>query len=513
MIDLKPYGYFSFILNERGLSMSRGKASISVLLSFLIMMFLMVIGCGKMEATSAISGTVTVTVNGENISNAGVTLTLSGDANRTTTIDANGKYSFTNQDNGYFTVTPSYLPGYTFSPASTKVYVNGTSVSGIDFTGTFTGYSISGKVTGTVQEGVTLTATKATTVTNTATTASDGNYTLSGIMTNGSYTVTPSLKGYKFTPYNKKEVTVASDNVTSIDFVSARAHANGTAAGTYTWDSTTGVLTITWTSADFPCNWPKTGTPETESIVTITTTSMTWPGSMTWTRTPSGTAGDPIGTWTATDESGNTYTATITTSSISLTGNMVACTDAWTEHLPSHYYVWLSYQDPDRAAASVIVTGPGTSGLPLLTYSTSDKAWKSGSPAEDIGVTTPSLPYLYTFTITDTGTAGTTWVETATISCFVALPTDLGPTETVTTATPTFDWSPVGDGAVYQIELHDSGDALIWTSDKTLSTSINYSGDPALISGNTYHYTVNVKGTSACPRGQSTSDPVDFKAF
>jgi hypothetical protein len=230
---------------------------------------------------------------------------------------------------------------------------------------------------------------------------------------------------------------------------------------------------------------------------------------MTWTRTPSGTANDPIGTWTATDESGNTYTATITTGSISLAGNIVACTYAWSEHLPAHYYVWLSYQDPDRAAASVIVTGLGISGSPLLTYSASDKAWESGSPA-DLGATTPSLPDAYTFTITD---AGTSWVETATISCFVALPTDLGPTETVTTATPTFDWSPVGDGAVYQIELYDSDDALIWTSDKILSTSINYSGDPALISGNTYHYTVNVKGTSACPRGQSTSDPVNFTAF
>ena len=481
--------------------MSRGRASTSVLLSFLIIMFLMVIGCGKMEATSAISGAVTVTVNGENIANAGVTLTLSGDENRTTTTDANGKYSFTNQDNGYFTVTPS-LPGYTFSPTSTKVNVNGTSVSGITFTGTFIGYTISGKVTGTVQEGVTLTASPATT---TATTASDGNYTLSGIMTNGIYDVTPSLKGYKFTPY-KMPVTINSDNATEINFVSAPAHANGTAAGTYAWHSTTGIMTINWDSSNFPCNWPKVDTPETESIVTITATTMTWPGSMTWTRTPSGTAGDPIGTWTATDESGNTYTATITTSSISLTGNMIACAHAASEHYSGNYKVGLNYQDPDNAAKSVIVTGLGISGSPPLTYNASDKAWESGSPA-DLGATTPSLPDSYTFTITD---AGTSWVETATISCFVALPTDLGPTGTVTTATPTFDWSPVGDGAVYVVQVLD-GIILIWESAKTTDTSVVYSGS-SLTSGPgpKYNYKVVVKGTSACPRGQSTSDPVNF---
>ena len=39
--------------------MNRGRVSTSVLLSFLIIMFLMVMGCGKRNATSVISGTVT----------------------------------------------------------------------------------------------------------------------------------------------------------------------------------------------------------------------------------------------------------------------------------------------------------------------------------------------------------------------------------------------------------------------------------------------------------------------
>ena len=492
MIGLKPYDYFSLILNERGLSMSRGRASTSVLLSFLIIIFLMIIGCGKMEATSVISGTV----GGDEHVKAGVTLTLSGDENRTTITDANGNYSFTNQDNGYFTITPSYLPGYTFSPTSTKVNVNGTSVSGITFTITFTGYSISGKVTGAVQEGVKLTASPATA---TATTASNGDYTITGFTTNGIYDVTPSLKGYKFTPY-KKPVTINSDNATVPDFVSAPAHANGTAEGTYTWVSATGVLTITWARADFPCNGPKAGTDVEH--VTITATTMTWPGSMTWTRTPSGTAGDPIGTWTATDESGNTYTATITTGSISLTGNMIACAHAMSEHYSGNYKVGLNYQDPDNAAKSVIVTGLGISGSPPLTYSTGDKAWESGSPA-DLGATKPALPNAYTFTITDTGT---TWVETATISCFVDnFATNLSPSGTISDPNITFSWTGVSDdGAAYMLELYDSSDKLIATLIiPFLSTSIPYNGSATLVPKQNYYYYVIVAGTSACSNGSS----------
>jgi len=464
-------------------------------------MFLMIIGCGKRDATSVISGTVTM---GE-VGQGGVTINLTGYATATTTTASDGTYSFTNVENGTYTVTP-YLDGYTFS-ASTDVTVNGTSVTGIDFTSTFAGYSISGTVTGDVAANVTITLTGP--LLGAFTTASNGDYSAPGITVSGSYTLTPSLAGYKFTPYSKS-VSMNSASLTGIDFVSEFAHTNGTASGYYTWDSTNHVLTITWATSTLPCNWPKVSpVPETESGVTISTTAMTWPsttamtrpGVMLWTRT-SGSANDPAGTWTATDESGNTYTAIIDSASgtISLTGNIVACAFVWAEYPPGDYKIWLSYQDPTQTASSVVVTGAGISSSTPLTYNASKGEWNTSDASLDIGAS-PASPYIYTFTITD---AETTWTET---SCFVGLPTGLAPAGAVKEATPTFSWTAIGDaGAQYVVRLLDSSHNLIWESAETTDTSVVYSGTPALVSGNTYYYYVIVIGTTACSNGLSYAE-------
>lgn len=76
-------------------------------------------------------------------------------------------------------------------------------------------YSISGRVTdadGNVISGVTISAGAA----GSATTDSNGNYTISGL-TAGTYTLTPSKSGYSFTPA-RRTVSVSS-NVTGQDFV------------------------------------------------------------------------------------------------------------------------------------------------------------------------------------------------------------------------------------------------------------------------------------------------------
>jgi hypothetical protein len=458
----------------------------------MIIILMTVMGCGHKDAASVISGDVTGNVT------ANVLINLTGDITSSTTTDAGGNFSFGSMENGYYTVTP-YLDGYTFDPTNKDVTVSGASVTGANFISTFTGYGVSGNVTGAVTANVTI-AGSGSSISGNITTASDGSYAFFGVKINGDYTVTPSLSGYKFTPYYKN-VTVNSASVADVDFVSARAHANGTAKGTYTWDSTTGVLTINWTSINYPCYASSPGTSIVKDV-TITDTTMTWPyNHMIWTRA-SGTVDDPTGTWTATDILGNLYTAEIkSTGSISMDIVTTQCSSAMSEHFSGDYIALPVYLDPTKAATSVSVTGPGISTTSLI-YNTTNKAWELGGFI-NLGAT-PALLDDYKFTITD---SGTTWVENATISCFVEnFATNLSPSGTISDPNPTFSWTAISDdGALYKVRLYDSGPNLIWTSNPTLDTSMVYNGSTALTSGSIYSYIVDVQGTSSCKNGISSA--------
>ncbi len=194
-------------------------------------------------ATSAsISGQVTT--NGAGLS--GVTMTLSGTSTGTTTTDSNGNYSFTGLSNGSFTVTPS-LSGHTFDPLSSDITITGPNQTDVNFA---TSASISGQVTtnGTGLSGVTLTLSG--TSTGTTTTDSNGNYSFTGL-SNGSYTVTPSLTDYTCDPLSR-DITITGPNQTAVNFatsasISGQVATNGTGlsgvtmtlSGTSTGTSTT----------------------------------------------------------------------------------------------------------------------------------------------------------------------------------------------------------------------------------------------------------------------------------
>jgi K+-transporting ATPase c subunit len=81
--------------------------------------------------TFSISGNVK-TAGGTPI--AGVTMTLSGAANKTTTTAGNGNYTFTGMLNGSYSITPA-LTDYTFAPTEKSVNINNANVTGQDFTG------------------------------------------------------------------------------------------------------------------------------------------------------------------------------------------------------------------------------------------------------------------------------------------------------------------------------------------------------------------------------------------
>ncbi len=76
----------------------------------------------------SISGSLSPSANG-----AGATLTLGGGSTATVTADGSGNYGFGGLANGTYKVTPSKT-GYTFTPATQSVVVNGGNATAINFT-------------------------------------------------------------------------------------------------------------------------------------------------------------------------------------------------------------------------------------------------------------------------------------------------------------------------------------------------------------------------------------------
>lgn len=91
----------------------------------------------------SVSGTITPTNGGAN-----AILSLSGNSTATTTADSAGNYTFSGLANGNYTIAPSN-PGFSFSPVSQSIVINGANLTAIKFTATAlsTSYSISGTIT------------------------------------------------------------------------------------------------------------------------------------------------------------------------------------------------------------------------------------------------------------------------------------------------------------------------------------------------------------------------------
>jgi len=176
-----------------------------------------VVGVDFMEsvATARIFGSV----SGGAVQN--VTITLSGVNTGSAVTDANGKFSFTGLVEGNYTVTPS-LAGYIFTPASTAV----TTSRGEDvILGSFAKsayvaatFSLSGTVGGAVAQNVTITLSG----TNSGTVFTDagGSFKFPGLAS-GTYTVTPSLAGYTFTPASRTVSAFSGGDISAGNFTAA----------------------------------------------------------------------------------------------------------------------------------------------------------------------------------------------------------------------------------------------------------------------------------------------------
>jgi hypothetical protein len=162
------------------------------------------------STTYAISGTLSPAVGG-----AGAAVTLGGAATGAVTADGSGNYIFSGLANGVYVVAPSHA-GYSFSPGTQSVTVNGASVTGVNFTDaaqqTFT---ISGTISPTAGgSGATVSLSGAASAT--ATTNASGNYTFPGLLS-GTYTIIPSNAGFGFTPPSRN-ATISAASVTGMNF-------------------------------------------------------------------------------------------------------------------------------------------------------------------------------------------------------------------------------------------------------------------------------------------------------
>jgi len=158
-----------------------------------------------------------------------VSVTRSGSGTPVLTNGA-GYYSFTGVPNGTYTVTPA-LSGYTFSPPSKSIVINNAESVNNNFTGSnspvITTYRLHGRVAtsgGIAIPNVSVTRSGSATpvITNGA-----GYYTFTGVP-NGTYTVTPTLSGYTFTPVNKS-ITINGAESINNNFVGS----NGPVVPTY----------------------------------------------------------------------------------------------------------------------------------------------------------------------------------------------------------------------------------------------------------------------------------------
>jgi hypothetical protein len=154
-------------------------------------------------------GFVTFSISG-NAGIAGATISWSGASSGSTTADGSGNFSITGLLPGSYTITPS-LTNYNFSPTSANETLGLSNISGVNFTATPQAYSISGNV-GAPNALVSYTGTASGFVTADG----SGNFEISGL-DDGSYTITPTLANFVFSPTSQNE-TISGSNITGVDF-------------------------------------------------------------------------------------------------------------------------------------------------------------------------------------------------------------------------------------------------------------------------------------------------------
>ena len=175
----------------------------------------------------------------DNIGNRvnGATVTLSGDAAGSVTTVTLGKYLFTVNSGGSYTITPAKA-NLTFSPIN-MTFNNVTSDQTQNFPATNNTNTISGTITsaGTPLSGVTVNCSVGN-CPSPVTTDATGTYSFI-VNAGGNYDVSPAKTNYFFSPYKKSFTNVTTDQVQ--DFTTWTANVNLTGTITYNGSPLSGV--------------------------------------------------------------------------------------------------------------------------------------------------------------------------------------------------------------------------------------------------------------------------------
>ena len=211
---------------------------------------------GGNTSTYSVTGSVT----GPGMDKAVLTLQGTG-ASRTATSSADGGYQFLDVSVGSYTLAVAQK-GFAYTPSSqvVRVATSNVRVSNITSITAQNLSAVSGAVSGDVTAGVLLTLSKTGGTDATVLTATGGAFRLDGVV-DDSYTLTPSLAGYTFSPATRT-VKVAGTAVTSQNFTSAAVP--NAVSGTVTGDAKAGVtLTLAGTAGTF------TGKSDTSGAFTV----------------------------------------------------------------------------------------------------------------------------------------------------------------------------------------------------------------------------------------------------
>jgi ASPM-SPD-2-Hydin domain-containing protein/centrosomal CEP192-like protein/Ig-like domain-containing protein/immunoglobulin I-set domain protein len=357
-------------------------------------------GGNKFNTTGfSLSGTITPATAGN-----GATVALSGPANASVTADSSGNYTFVGLANGTYTITPSHA-GFTFTPGSQSMSVNGANVTGANFTAS----------------GAAVAPTITTQPTNQAVTA--GQTATFAVVAGGTAPLSyqwqkngANIAGVTSASYTTPATTTADSGSTFVVVVSNSAGTVTSAAATLTVSAAAVAPTITTQ----PANQTVTaGQTATFAVVA----GGTAPLSYQWQKNGANIAGATAASYatpaTTTADSGSTFAVvvsnsagTVTSAAATLTVNAAAVAPTITAQ-PTNQTVILG-----QTAAFSVVAG----GTAPLSYQW-QKNGANLTGATSANYTTPATATSdsgSTFRVVVTNTAGTVTSTAATLTVTAA---------------------------------------------------------------------------------------------
>ena len=388
----------------------------------------------------SISGTLTS--GGSALS--GVTVNLTGAATQSATTDGNGNYSFSGLLNGAYTITPSKT-GYTFTPPSINVNVNGADVTGQNFAaplGKATLVSPSGTISGNTPA-----------------------YTWNAVPSSTYYYLyVNDSTGNKVSTWYSKEAAGCSGDTGTCTASPGTALAAG--AGTW-WVQTWNTNGYGPWSAGLAFTVPPPPLPGKATLVSPSGAISTSTPAYTWNADPLSTwyllyvndsTGNKISTWYSKEQagcSGGTGTCTASPGTVLAPGSGIW----WVQTYGSNGYgPWsdsMSFSVPPGKATLLSPSGTST------TTSTPDYTWKA----------VPGSTYYYLYVNDSTGNKITRWYSKEQAGCS-------GGTETETcTASPGTILAP-GSG-IWWVQTYGSNGYGPWSDGMSFTVP---PGKAALIS-------------------------------